>query len=85
MVIKRRNQTINAKTITFFIRWGIICLLIAGLISSQTSCYLHSDEQEDLAKDILERYNLIQPAGDVALQNLETDLNQLLDAQKSQY
>lgn len=83
MKILRKSKTDRAKLTTFYVRLVFICLFITGLISSQTSCYLHSDEQEDLAKDIFERYNLIQPAGDVALQNLETDLNQLIAAQKA--
>ncbi len=83
MKILRKSKTDIAKLTTFYMRLVFICLFITGLISSQTGCYLHSDEQEDLAKDILERYSLIQPAGDVALQNLETDLNQMLDAQKA--
>jgi len=72
------------KATTHFIFYkrqvALLVIFIFCLISS--GCYLHSDEQEDLANDIFARYKVINPAGDTALQNLDADLKKLLDTQR---
>ena len=83
MITIRKNKLKSSEIKGFYIRSGFIFLCLTVSIILQSACYLHSDEQETLAEDIQSRYNLIQPAGDVALQKLDDDLNQLLAAQRT--
>jgi hypothetical protein len=68
-----------------FQKWICLPLLILSAALSNVGCYMHSDEREELAKDIQSRYRSVMPAGLEALESLDKDLERLLASRKADF
>jgi hypothetical protein len=70
---------------SYFQKWICLPLLILSAALSNVGCYMHSDAQEALAKDIQTRYGTVMPAGLEALESLDKDLDRLLASRKADF
>jgi hypothetical protein len=67
------------------IRRSTVLVLTVTVSFSVTSCRLHSQFQEDLAKDVQSRYKLVTPSALQALEVLDSDMDKLLESQRADF
>ena len=65
------------------IRLSLLPVLL--IVASASGCYIHSEEREELAKDIQTRYGSIAPAGLEVLESLDKDVERLLASRKADF
>lgn len=67
------------------IRGNSLLMMVVIAAVLVTGCRLHSPLQEELAKDVQDRYKLVSPSAVHALEVLDSDLDKLLESERADF